>query len=57
MKLKPLQKTNPSIEYLGCSTEYFRDYIKSKMTVDMPFHNIHFDHIKPISAFNLKDEE
>ena len=57
MKLKKLQNTKPAIKYMGRSAKYFRDYIKSKMTVDMPFHNIHFDHIKPISAFNLKDEE
>ena len=57
MKLTTLEKTKPSIEYLGCSAEYFHDYIKSKMTADMKFDNIHFDHIKPVSAFNLEDED
>ena len=57
MKLTNIEKTKPSIEYLGCSAEYFKEYIKSKMTPDMTFDNIHFDHIKPVSRFNLEDEE
>ena len=57
MKLTNIEKTKPSIEYLGCSAEYFREYIKSKMTEDMTFDNIHYDHIKPVSSFNLEDEE
>ena len=57
MKQTNIEKTKPSIEYLGCSAEYFIEYIKSKMTPDMTFDNIHFDHIKPISKFNLEDEE
>ena len=57
MKQTSIQKIKPSIEYLGCSAEYFREYIKSKMTEDMIFENIHYDHIKPVSAFNMEDEE
>ena len=57
LKQSNLQKTKPSIEYLGCNVEYFRDYISSKMTEGMTFENIHYDHIKPISRFNLDDEE
>ena len=26
------------------------------MTTDMTLDNIHYDHIKPVSAFNLEDE-
>ena len=40
---------------MGCSAVYFHNYIKSKMAEEMTFNNIHFDHIKPISAFNLND--
>ena len=50
-------KTKPSIEYLGCSVEYFKEYIESKMTFEMNFENIHYDHIKPVSKFDLHDEE
>jgi len=57
MKQANIEKTKPSIEYLGCSAEYFKEYIKSKMTPDMTFDNIHLDHIKPISKFDLNDED
>jgi hypothetical protein len=50
-------KTRPSIEYLGCTAEYFHDYLKSKMTEGMNFENIQIDHIKPISAFNLANHD
>jgi hypothetical protein len=56
MKQTNIEKTKPSIEYLGCSVEYFRHYIKSKMSEEMTFDNIHYDHIKPVSIFNLEDE-
>ena len=57
MKQTNIEKTKPSIEYLGCSAEYFHNYIKSKMVDGMTFDNIHYDHIKPVSAFNLEDED
>ena len=57
MKQTNIAKTKPSIEYLGCSAEYFKEYIQSKMTFEMNFDNIHYDHIKPVSKFNLEDEE
>lgn len=52
-----INKTKSSIEYLGCSVEYFIEYLKSKMTDEMTFENIHIDHIKPVSRFNLDNEE
>jgi len=57
MKSNNIHKTKPTIEYLGCSPDYFKAYIKSKMTDGMTFDNIHFDHIKPVSAFDLENEE
>ena len=50
-----LTKTNHSIEYLGCDSNYFLEYFKSKMVNEMTFENIHIDHIKPVSRFNLDD--
>jgi hypothetical protein len=38
-------------------SEYFMDYIKCKMTDEMTFDNIHIDHIKPVSKFNLEDHD
>ena len=59
-----LKKTKPSISYLDCSAEYFNEYFEKKMDlwnehhdVKMTWDNIHIDHIKPINAFNLDDEE
>ena len=64
LKLSNLEKTKPSIEYLGCSAEYFIEYFKKKMDnfnqfseIEMTWDNIHIDHIKPVSSFNLDDEE
>jgi hypothetical protein len=50
-------KTKHSIEYLGCTIEYLHDYLKVKMTDGMTFDNIHIDHIKPLSAFNLSNHD
>ena len=55
LKKSNLEKTKPTIEYLGCNALYFKNYIESKMTDEMTFDNIHIDHIKPINAFNLND--
>jgi len=59
-----LKKTKPSIEYLGCSTEYFMEYFKRKMDkfnlfseIEMTWNNIHIDHIKPVSVFDLDNED
>ena len=52
-----LIKTKPTIEYLGCSAEYFLEYLQKKMIDGMTFQNIHIDHIKPVSRFNLQNEE
>ncbi len=52
-----LIKTKPTIEYLGCSAEYFLEYLQKKMTEGMTFNNIHIDHIKPVSRFNLNNED
>jgi hypothetical protein len=64
LKSSNQNKTKSSIEYLGCDADYFKDYIQKKMDiynetaeVKMDFSNIHIDHIKPISTFNLDDEE
>jgi len=64
IKSSNLDKTKPSIDYLGCSIEYFIEYFKKKMDIfnqfseiEMTFDNIHIDHIKPVNSFNLDDVE
>ena len=52
-----LEKINHSIEYLGCDVDTLRIHIKSKMTAVMTLDNIHYDHIKPVSRFDLDDED
>jgi hypothetical protein len=52
-----LKKDKKSIDYLGCSVIHFEAFIASKMTEGMTFENIHYDHIKPVKAFNLDNEE
>lgn len=64
IKLSNLEKTKPSIEYLGCSSEYFIEYFKKKIElfnqyseIEMNWGNIHIDHIKPVNSFDLDDED
>ena len=52
-----LNKINHSIEYLGCDVETLKRHIQDKMTDQMTFNNIQCDHIKPVSRFNLDDED
>jgi len=55
--ISTLQKINHSIEYLGCDVDTLKLHIQSKMTADMTWENIHYDHIKPVSCFDLDDED
>jgi hypothetical protein len=50
-------KPTRPVKYLGCCSSQFRKYIKSKMVDGMEWDNIHLDHIKPVNAFDLDDEE
>ncbi len=63
LKNNNIKKTKPSISYLDCSAKYFVEYFEKKMNlwnetneVKMNWDNIHIDHIKPVNAFNLDDE-
>jgi hypothetical protein len=53
-------KRDRTIEYLGCSIEEYTQYLESKFTPDMTWENQgvywEIDHIKPIDAFDLNDE-
>lgn len=55
LKSSNVTKTKPSIDYLGCSAEYFIEYLGRKMTDEMSWDNIHLDHIKPVSKFDLEN--
>jgi hypothetical protein len=57
LKTDNIKKTMPTIEYLDCSPEYFKNYIQSKMIDGMTFDNIHIDHIKPVCKFKLENPD
>lgn len=49
-------KNKTTLEYIDCSIENFRIFIFNKMKSNMNINNIHLDHIKPVSCFNLDNE-
>lgn len=58
--LKNTQKCGSAIKDLGCSIEYFKNYIESKFLDGMRWNNYgkggwHLDHIIPLSSFNLSN--
>lgn len=62
VKRAKVKKTNSSIKLLGCSIDFFKQYIESKFTQGMTWDNYgkngwHFDHIKPCSSFNLSNSD
>lgn len=62
IKSKGAKKSASTIELIGCSIEFFVEYIEQKFTTNMSWNNYgkygwHLDHIKPCSSFNLQDEE
>lgn len=58
--LRNAQKFGAALDILGCSVEYFKEYIASKFKGNMTWENRgkvwHLDHIKPCAKFNLSDE-
>lgn len=54
-------KVDSSIKLLGCSANYYRDYLESKFQDGMTWDNHtvngwHIDHIKPLSSYDLSIE-
>ena len=48
-------KNQSTLDYLGCTIEHFKEFIMSKMEKDTCIDDMHIDHIKPVSLFNLED--
>ena len=61
LKTYQLLKKDKTIEYLGCSIGEYCIYLESKFDIGMNWENQgeywEIDHIKPISSFNLDNEE
>ena len=60
--IKDNQKTGSAVRDLGCSINFFKNYLESKFTEGMTWENHgmygwHIDHITPMSAFDLTDRE
>lgn len=55
LRSKNLKKTKRTIEYLDCTPIFLKEYLEKQMTPEMTWDNIHIDHIKPVSKFNLED--
>lgn len=56
------QKTGSAVRDLGCSIEFFKNYLESKFIGTMNWENYgrggwHIDHIIPLSAFDLSIRE
>lgn len=53
-------KAKKTVELLGTTYSEFKEYIEEKFTEEMSWRKvlsgeIHLDHIKPVSSFNLRD--
>jgi len=58
--LKRNSKTGSAVRDLGCSIDYFMEYIANKFQEGMTWDNHgewHLDHIKPLYQFDLTDRE
>jgi hypothetical protein len=55
-------KSQKTLDLLGCTLEFFKQYLESKFLPGMTWENYnlygwHIDHIKPCSLFDLTDPE
>lgn len=56
--LKGESKSAHTMELIGCSIEFLKEYIANKFTEGMSWDNYgewHLDHIRPCSSFDLSD--
>lgn len=54
---KNVTKRNKTVEYLGCSIQFFKQWVEFQFTEDMSWENMgkwHLDHVKPCAAFNFE---
>ena len=60
LALKRNSKSGASIKLLGCSIEYFRQYMEAQFEEGMEWDNLgewHIDHRRPCSSFDLNKPE
>lgn len=57
-----MDKSKPSLWYIGCNIEELKHHLESQFTPNMNWDNHgqygwHIDHIKPVNTFDLTDEK
>lgn len=60
LKDRGIKKTNKTISYLGCSSNYLKNYIEKLFKGGMNWENRRLwdiDHIRPCCSFDLKNED
>jgi hypothetical protein len=53
-------KSGRTVELIGCSFKFLKEYIENQFTADMSWdkpHSFHIDHIRPLASFDLTDSE
>jgi len=56
-----LKKSNRTWKYIGCTSDFFRDWIEFQLYDGMTLENYgeywHIDHVKPCASFDLNNEQ
>ena len=55
--LKGKSKSLRTREILGIDLDLYKKWIRFQMSPEMDFSNIHIDHVKPISSFDISNED
>ena len=55
--LKDESKSTTSKELLGIDIETYKKWIEYQMTPEMNWSNIHIDHVRSISSFDVSNED
>ena len=55
--IKGNSKSSTTKEILGIDIETYKRWIEYQMTPEMDFNNIQIDHVKPISSFDVSNED
>ena len=57
MALNGKSKSLHTKEILGIDVETYKKWIEFQMTEGMKWDNIHVDHVKPISSFDISNDD
>ena len=52
-----MAKSSSTKDILGIDVETYQKWIEWQMTPDMTWDNIEIDHVRPISSFDISDDE